>query len=84
MRRTDPDAEVVLLRGGVELTSWPLRGSGAPGFPVVDEVARLQVAARRLGCAIVVRAAGAPLRELLDLAGLGEVVEGGAGSVRDR
>ncbi len=41
---------------------------------VVDALARLQLAARRLGCAIRLRDASCPLTELLDLAGLcGEV-----------
>jgi len=74
---------VVLLRDGVELTSWRLPGSADPGLAVIDDVARLQLAARRLGCAIAVRSAGTPLRELLELAGLGAVVERAAGSTQD-
>lgn len=65
---------MVLLRGGTELTSWPLPGGATSGLGAVDEVARLHLAARRLGCAIVLRAAAAELCELLELAGLGALV----------
>jgi anti-anti-sigma regulatory factor len=40
----------------------------------VDTLARLQVAARRLGCSIRVRGARPELSELLDLAGLTDLV----------
>lgn len=46
---------------------------------VVNELARLQLAARRLGCSIVLRGVGVRLAELLDFAGLTDVLptEGG-------
>ena len=61
---------MVLARGATELASWPLPGCGRRDLSVVDELARLQLAARRLGCSIRVRDACAELLELLELAGL--------------
>lgn len=65
---------VVLVRGDVELASWPLTSRDRPGLAVVDELARFQLAARRRGCSIRLRDACVELMELLDLLGLGEVV----------
>ncbi|MEY2568833.1 MAG: hypothetical protein QOE35_3362 [Actinomycetota bacterium] len=65
---------VVLARDGGEVASWPLPGGGCADLAVVDHLARLQLAARRLGCSIHVRDAGARLVGLLELAGLSEVV----------
>jgi predicted dithiol-disulfide oxidoreductase (DUF899 family) len=65
---------VVLVRGDVELASWPLTSRDRPGLAVVDELARLQLTARRCGCSIRLRDACVELLELLDLLGLGEVV----------
>jgi hypothetical protein len=66
---------VVFLRGTTELASWRLR-SGQPDLDVIDELARLQLAAKRLGCSVRLDHASRPLTELLDLVGLGEVVSG--------
>ncbi len=74
---------VVLVRGDVELASWPLTGCDCPGLAVVEELARLQLAARRRGCSIRLRDACDELLELLHLLGLGEVVRGTA-AVGDR
>ena len=68
---------MVLLRDGEEVGSWPLLCAGAPDLGVVDELARLQLAARRQGCSIRLRRAGPELVALLALAGLGDVVPGG-------
>ena len=65
---------VVLVRDDVEVATWPLPGQGRSDLSVVDRLARLQLAARRLGCTIRLRGAGVELWELLDLVGLGEVV----------
>jgi hypothetical protein len=73
---------VVLARDGAEVASWPLAAGGCPDLAVIDELARLQLAARRLGCSIHVRDAGARLVGLLDLAGLGDVVAVAARSVQ--
>jgi len=68
---------VVLLRGGDELSSWPLLCRGAPDLGVVDELARLELAARRQGCSIRLRRACPDLVALLALAGLGDVIRVG-------
>jgi hypothetical protein len=70
---------VVLVRGDTEMASWPLAQCDRPDLSVVDELARWQLAARRLGCSIRLRNACVELVELLDLLGLGEVVSGTAG-----
>ena len=67
---------VVLLRGDTEVASWPLPAWGRFDLAVVEELARLQLAARRMGYSIRLRGAGVELSDLLDLAGLGEVVAG--------
>ena len=46
---------------------------------LVGALARLQLAALRLGCSIRLRDPCAELRELLDLVGLAELVAGGPG-----
>jgi hypothetical protein len=70
-------AEVVLLRDGEELGSWPLVCGGPPDLAVVDQLARLQLAARRHGCTLWLRQACPQLTALLVLAGLSEVVPAG-------
>jgi hypothetical protein len=71
VRSTDGDARVLLVCGEIELASWPL-----PGFDlaVVDELARMQLAARHVGCSIALSGAPDVLLELLDLIGLRAVV----------
>ncbi len=66
---------MVLLRGNEEVASWALLcTTGRPDLGLVDEVARLQLAARRLGCSIWLRHACPDLRQLLELVGLHDVV----------
>lgn len=65
---------VVLVHGDTELATWPVPDGGRPDLTVVDELARLQLAARRLGCSILLRDAGAPLHELLELVGVLDVL----------
>ena len=67
---------VVLALGETEVLSWPLALQGRPDLAVVDELARLALAARRLGCSIGLRDADRDLWELLELLGLGDVVTG--------
>ena len=62
---------VVLVRGDAELASWPLVRRGRPDLSMVDELARLQLAARRMGCSIRLHQACPSLADLLDLVGLG-------------
>jgi hypothetical protein len=66
----------VLVRGSVEVTSSPLVLSGPPDLGVVDALARLQLAARRLGCSVRVYGACDELQALLDLAGLRQLLGG--------
>ena len=73
MDRGRPWAEVVLLRGDEEVAGWALVGTGRPDIGLVDEVARLQLAAKRAGCSISLRNACPDLLRLLDLAGLCDV-----------
>jgi hypothetical protein len=68
--RRDAQTTVVIVRDGAEVASWRLVQQDRPALAVVDELARLHVAARRLGCTVRVRNAWAELLELLDLAGL--------------
>ncbi|MEA2704847.1 MAG: hypothetical protein QOJ69_2204 [Actinomycetota bacterium] len=70
MVRHELHATVVLVRGQDELADWPLTSDGRPDLSVVDALARLQLAARRLGCAIRLRDVSSELAELLDLVGL--------------
>lgn len=65
---------MVLVRGDRELASWPLGAGAGHGLGLVDRLARLQLVAGRLGCCIRLRGAGRELVELLDLAGLTDVV----------
>ena len=71
---------MVLLRGDEEVASWALRCDREPDLGLVDEVARLQLAARRLGCSIWLRHACPDLLRLLELVGLRDVV--GRGSLQ--
>ncbi|HEX6405384.1 MAG TPA: hypothetical protein VF003_19845 [Pseudonocardiaceae bacterium] len=74
MRRPDVGAVLVLVRGDVELAGWPLAQWDRADLVVVEQLARWQLAARRLRCSIRLRGACPELVELLDLAGLGELV----------
>jgi ABC-type transporter Mla MlaB component len=66
----DAWATVVVLAGGVQILDWTLTGEGRPDLATVDELARLQLVARRLGVSIEVRGAVTDLLQLLALAGL--------------
>jgi len=73
--RRDNDTVVVVLRGTTEVATWRLQGRGSrPDLGLVDELARLQLSAQRLGCSVRVRHPSPQLTELLDLIGLREVV----------
>ena len=60
----------MLVRDGEEVTHWPLLVRDPVDLGLVDQLARLQLAARRLGCAIELRGACPALLDLLDLVGL--------------
>jgi ABC-type transporter Mla MlaB component len=65
---------LVLVRGDAEVASWPLARWARPDLALVEELARLQLEARRVGCSIRLRDACTELVELLDLVGLSDVV----------
>jgi hypothetical protein len=65
---------VVLTRGDVEVASWPVEGRGRPDLSVVENLARLQLVARRLGYSVRLRDACMELCELIGLAGFGDVL----------
>ncbi len=74
-------AVVVLTRDGVEIASWPLGLCGPVDLAVVDDLARLQLAARRLGCSVKLRDACGELTALLAFLGLARAVAGATGAV---
>lgn len=65
---------VVLLRDGAEVACWPMERAGRHGLALVDELARLKLAVRRLGCSIRLRDTCPRLAELLELVGLDEIL----------
>ena len=65
---------VVLRGGGEEVARWPLVPKGPVDLAVVDELARLQLLARRRGHSIAVLDASDELWELVELAGLAQVL----------
>ena len=79
--RPRTDATVVLARGEAEIATWLLRAWTPADLVVVDQLARLQLAARRLGCTIRLRSVCAELAQLLELVGLAELL-GGCGELR--
>ena len=74
MRGRQTPGTVVLVRAGTEVATWPLVRRGRPDLALVDELARLHLAAIRMGCGIQLRQPCRSLLELLDLVGLGAVV----------
>lgn len=74
MQRRDPAAIVALCRGEAEVASWPLARPDHVDLTVVDQLARLHLAARRMGYSIRLRDPCTVLVELLDLVGLKELV----------
>jgi hypothetical protein len=71
------DATIVLARGNAELASWPLAARcDRLDLAVINDLARLQLEAGRVGYCIRVRNLGRELLGLLDLLGLTEVLTG--------
>ncbi len=70
---------VVLVHGDTEMACWPLPAGQSPDLLVVDQLARLRLAAHRLGWSIRLRDAPSRLRELIDLVGLSDIVTDVAG-----
>jgi len=73
----DARAEVVLLCDDAEVASWPLLCVDGVDLAVIDELARMQLDARRRGCSIWLRHACPDLVELLRLVGLAGVLQVG-------
>ena len=71
-------AQVVLLCGRSEVATWALMDTRRPDLSLVDELARLELAARRLGCSIRLRHACPELCGLVELVGLGQILVGGS------
>ncbi|MEA2685850.1 MAG: hypothetical protein QOE93_1045 [Actinomycetota bacterium] len=69
-------AEVVLVRGDDEIACWPYEVEGPVDLAVVDELAQMQVAARRLGCSLRLREVCPELSELVAFLGLARAVTG--------
>ena len=67
------NALVVVARGDTPIASWQLRDR-SPDLATVDLLARVQLAARRLGWSVCVYEAGTELSQLLAFAGLSDVV----------
>ncbi len=61
---------------GATLVDGVLEGRRAPDLGAVDDLARLALLAKRLGCGIHLADVSPGLRELLELAGLPVEVEG--------
>jgi ABC-type transporter Mla MlaB component len=65
---------IVVVCGDEVVTSWALPGAIRADLGLVDELARLQLTARRFGCCIRLRHVDPQLSDLLHLSGLGDVV----------
>ncbi len=77
----DVAAVVVLARDGVEIARWPLVVPGPVELSVIDDLARLQLAARRMGCSIKLRDACGELTALLAFLGLARAVAGATDAI---
>jgi ABC-type transporter Mla MlaB component len=64
----------VLRRGDTEVAAWPLPMCDRADVGIVDQLARLQLEAKRLGCSIRLRNVCAELVELIEFAGLDLVI----------
>jgi hypothetical protein len=75
MTAGDGEAIVVVTDGEAELATWPLDLRGAPNLAIVNELARLQLAAGRVGWTVRLRHAPPALWALLELTGLRDVIK---------
>jgi hypothetical protein len=71
-----PAGIVVLTRGDTELGRWALGACDRSDLRTINELARMQLAAGRIGCAIRVRDACAEVAGLIELIGLTETLLG--------
>ena len=67
-------AEVVLVDGGIEVLLGRVSPDLRCDLKLVDRLARIQLAARRIGGSIVLRHPSTDLTELLALAGLDDLL----------
>lgn len=74
---------VAVFDGDVQVAIWPVDRWAPPDLSMVEAVARLQLAARRLGCSIRLRDPCPELRELLDLVGLADLVAEASGLAQE-
>ncbi|HVX18730.1 MAG TPA: hypothetical protein VHA73_11920 [Acidimicrobiales bacterium] len=65
---------IVVADGDCDFARWLVEGVEPADLAVVDRLARLQLAARRVGLTIQVREPSGKLRGLLDLVGLDRVL----------
>lgn len=65
---------VVLVDGDAEVTRWPLEAQSRSKLGLVDELARLQLAARRMGLSVRLCDPCRCVWDLVDWAGLATVV----------
>lgn len=71
-------SEVVLLVRGIEVVRWQVSNPPPPDLAVVDVLARIVLVCRRQGWAVELRHPCGQVVELLELAGLAEVVDAAA------
>jgi len=71
--------EVVVVHGDDEVATLRVTGPAPPDLSVIDALARLHLAARRLGWSVRVPHPCGHLRGLLDLVGLADVIVPDAG-----
>lgn len=64
----------MLVSAELVLATWDVECDGRPALALIDELARLQLAARRLGWSIQVRDAEPAITDMIELAGLSEVL----------
>ena len=56
------------------MATWPLPRCGRPDMGIVDQLARLQLEAQRLGCSLRLHDICRELVELLELSGLDDII----------
>ena len=64
----------MLRRGDDELDSWPVARLGRSDLAVIDDLTRMHVTARQLGCELVLREPCPKLVALLGFVGLLDVL----------
>lgn len=69
-------AEVTVCSGLVVLTHWEVLTAGPPGLEVVEELVRARLTAGRHGWSLRLSRVSPELAELLELAGLSDVLGG--------